>query len=272
MEELDSVFELALRLGFFLLILVGLAILEIVKPLRKLQHSKSERWLANFSVSLTNTLIINLVFPVIGVTGALFAMERGWGLFNMINISPIISIPIYLLLFDLTIYLQHRLFHAIGPLWKLHRMHHSDMDYDLSTGIRFHPLSIIVSSFIKLGLIFLLGPLAVAVLISEILLNATSMFNHSNWNLSKKIDLNLRRIIVTPDMHRIHHSIKTSEANCNFGFNFPWWDKLFGTYKDQPDLGRRAMNLGISQLQDKRAIKYFSLLREPFRKEDKGLE
>jgi len=272
LEELDSVFELSLRFGFFLIILVLLTILEIVRPLRKLQHPKTNRWFANFSVSLTNTIIVSLIFPVIGVTGALFAMDRGWGLFNIINLSPIITIPIYLLLFDLTIYLQHRLFHSVGALWKLHRMHHSDMDYDLSTGIRFHPLSIIVSNFIKLGLIFLLGPVAIAVLISEIVLNGTSMFNHSNWDLPKGMDSNLRRFLVTPNMHRIHHSIKTSEANCNFGFNFPWWDKLFGTYKAQPDLGHRGMEVGIHHCRDERAIKYFSLIREPFREDDRELK
>lgn len=241
--------------------------MEATNPRRKLQYSKSKRWFTNFGVSITNTIIMNSAFPIIGVAASLFAADKGWGLFNIMSTPAIITIPFYLLLFDFTIYFQHRLFHTFNPLWRLHRMHHSDVDYDLSTGIRFHPISIIISSFIKISLIFLLGPLAIAVLVSEVLLNATSMFNHSNWNLPKRFDAILRRIIVTPDMHRIHHSINPREYNCNFGFNFPWWDKLFGTYKAHPDLDHDMMKIGIKGLQDERAIRYFSLIQEPFRKD-----
>lgn len=241
--------------------------METARPRRKLYYSKTKRWITNFGFSITNTIMMNLAFPIVGVAASLFATNKGWGLFNIIDTPAIITIPLYLLLFDLAIYFQHRLFHTFNPLWRLHRMHHSDVDYDLSTGIRFHPLSITISGFIKISLIFLLGPLAIAVLVSEVLLNATSMFNHSNWNLPKKVDAILRRIIVTPDMHRVHHSVNSGEYNCNFGFNFPWWDKLFGTYKAQPYLNHDVMNLGIKGLQNEGAMTYLSLMREPFQKD-----
>lgn len=271
MNGVDANSEPVIRFGIFLLLLVILATLEYLSPRRRLLYSKRKRWVNNFSISFLNTLIISVFLPIVGVGAAVLANTRGWGLFNLFELSAWLSVPAYILLFDLTIYLQHRLFHAVKPLWLLHRMHHTDVDYDVSTGNRFHPLSMVISSLIKLALILALGPMAIAVLISEILLNATSMFNHSNVKLPNTMDKIVRMFMVTPDMHRVHHSTDSSEHNRNFGFNFPWWDKLFGTYQAQPALGHEEMQIGISGYQDTQSIEILPLLAQPFRK-DAALE
>lgn len=243
--------------------LLVLAVLEVWLPRRALQHSKFQRWINNFGISLFNTVFVSILLPLVGVGAAFLASEQGWGLLNNIPVPVWLSVVLFLLLFDLTIYFQHRLFHAVPLLWRLHRMHHTDMDYDVSTGNRFHPLSIVLSSLIKLGLILLLGPLPVAVLIAEVLLNATSMFNHSNVKIPEKLDRLIRLIVVTPDMHRVHHSIDESEHNRNFGFNFPWWDRLFGTYQAQPQLGHEAMHIGIQKFGERDSIRIDKLLLQP---------
>ena len=207
-----------------------------------------------------------MILPIAGVGAAILAGERGWGLFNLLSVSPWLSVAIFLLAFDLTIYFQHRLFHVIPIVWRLHRMHHTDVDYDVSTGNRFHPISIVLSSLIKLALILLLGPLPVAVLIAELLLNATSMFNHSNLKLSAALDKALRYFIVTPDMHRVHHSVNANEHNRNFGFNFPWWDRLFGTYQNQPELKHDKMEIGIAGFRDQNSIELHQLFTQPLKK------
>lgn len=247
-----------------MLVLFVLMLTELRAPRRKLHYSKRQRWITNFTLSLSNAVIVSILLPVVGIGAAVLAQENGWGLFTVTNTPSWLSIPLYLLAFDLTIYFQHRLFHAVPPLWKLHRMHHSDVDYDVSTGVRFHPLSIVLSSLIKLGLIFLLGPVAVAVLIAEVLLNATSMFNHSNWKLPENLDALLRLVVVTPDVHRVHHSSNSREYNHNFGFSFPWWDRLFGTYQAQPDRQHEEMDIGIPGLQNTESTKIGSLLTQPF--------
>lgn len=267
MNGIDANSEPALRFGVFALVLCILFIMELINPRRKLHYSKNKRWLTNFALSLSNALVVSLLLPIVGMGAAVLAQNNGWGIFNIVNVPAWISIPLYLLLFDLTIYFQHRVFHAIRPLWKLHRMHHADLDYDVSTGIRFHPVSIVISSLVKLVLIFLLGPVAVAVLIADVLLNATSMFNHSNWKLPERFDAVLRLIVVTPDVHRVHHSVNPGEYSHNFGFNFPWWDRIFGTYQAQPAMGHEAMEIGISELHDNQSIEFFPLLAQPFRKD-----
>jgi sterol desaturase/sphingolipid hydroxylase (fatty acid hydroxylase superfamily) len=249
-------------------VLVVLAALEHYFPRRHLDYSRSRRWITNFGISFFNTALVRVLLPVVGVGAALLATERGWGLFNLLQVSPWLSTPVFLLAFDLTIYFQHRLFHVLAPLWLLHRMHHTDPDYDVSTGNRFHPLSIVMSSVIKLGLIILMGPLASAVVIAEVLLNATSMFNHSNLRISDRLDRALRFFIVTPDMHRIHHSTDKLEHNRNFGFNFPWWDRLFGTYQNQPKLGHENMEIGIIGFRTQASIKILPLLVQPMKKGD----
>lgn len=269
MNGLDITSEPALRLLPFLIMLGILTLLEILRPRRQLQYSKGRRWLNNFSISLLNTLIVALLIPVAGVTAALFSEENAWGLFNSIQTAPGISLLVYLLVFDFTIYWQHRLFHRFNVLWRLHRVHHTDLDYDVSTGIRFHPISILLSTLIKLSLIIVMGPSAVAVLLSEVLLNATSMFNHSNIKLSPKLDAALRYILVTPDMHRVHHSVLGTEHNSNFGFNFTWWDRLFGSYLAQPSGGHVEMTLGIQGYGVDKATGLYALLVQPFEKNRK---
>ena len=264
---LDS--ELLIRFLCFLIVLCCISILEVRRPRRKLLYSKSRRWLTNLSFGITNAGVVDLGLSFLVIASSFIANQEGWGIFNIIKLPLVFSIPLYILLFDLTIYFQHRLFHAFTPLWKFHRMHHSDGDYDASTGLRFHPVSILISSVIKFGLVLLLGPPATAVLLSEVLLNASSIFNHSNWRLSAKLDSALRSFLVTPDVHRIHHSMSKDEHNCNFGFNFLWWDKIFGTYKEKPALSHQSMSIGITEFQGKQCISYLLLLSEPFKTQKK---
>ena len=270
MNGLDVTSYSSTRLSVFVLLLVVLALWEIFSPRRKLQHPKARRWASNFGISALSSAIVALAFPLIGVGAAILANAKGWGLFNHYEIPPLIGISLYIVAFDFAIYLQHRMFHSSRILWRLHRVHHTDLDYDVSTGVRFHPLSIGISAAIKLCLIVLLGPLAISVLISEIVLNATSMFNHSNIKLPKQLDRILRLIIVTPDMHRIHHSVEANEHNRNFGFNFSWWDRLLNTYKENPAKGQEAIEIGIRGYREDRSTGIFSLLAQPFQKDQES--
>lgn len=265
MNNLTADSEAFIRLVVFISALILLVVLEHFFPRRTLQYSKAQRWLSNFGISVFNTLLTRLLIPVAGVGAAVFAAEQNWGLLNLIHLPTWLGIITFLLVFDLTIYFQHRLFHTIPVLWRLHRMHHTDMDYDVSTGNRFHPLSILISSAIKLALIFVMGPLPVAVIIAEVLLNATSMFNHSNLKIGLKLDRALRYFLVTPDMHRVHHSTNSQEHSKNFGFNFPWWDNLFGSYKDQPELGHDKIEIGIKGFGSTDSIGLVDLLVQPLK-------
>ena len=267
MNGIDFTSDPVIRLSVFILLLALLALLENISPRRKPRYSKGSRWISNFGISILNSTTVAMILPIVGAGAALLADERNWGLFNRLDTPALFSIPLYIIAFDLTIYVQHRMFHKFKPLWRLHRMHHTDLDYDVSTGVRFHPLSIFISAGIKLGLILALGPLAIAVIVSEIVLNATSMFNHSNIKLPHRLDAALRYFIVTPDMHRIHHSMIAQEHNRNFGFNFPWWDKIFNTYKDQPSKGQDAIDIGISGYEEDISIGILPLLMQPFRKD-----
>lgn len=266
MTGLDLSAEPTIRLGAFLSLLVVLALWELFSPRRRQRLSRRRRWPNNFGISAINSVLLALLVPVIGSGIAVMAGERGWGLFNLLQLPPLPGILLYIVAFDLTIYLQHRLFHRFDWLWRLHRVHHTDLDYDVSTGVRFHPLSILISAGIKFGLVLLLGPPAVAVLIAEVVLNATSMFNHSNIRIPTGLDRLLRRFVVTPDMHRVHHSTERSEHERNFGFNFPWWDRLFHTYKERPDAGHEALNVGIDSFEEEDAIGLYALLTQPFRR------
>ena len=198
---------------------------------------------------------------------ALVAAAQGWGLFNLIELPGWIGIVAAVILLDLAIYLQHVLFHAVPALWRLHRMHHADLAFDVTTGLRFHPVEILLSMLIKLAVIAALGAPAIGVLIFEVLLNATSMFNHGNVDMPRPLDRILRWIVVTPDMHRVHHSIIARETNSNFGFNLPWWDRLFGTYRSQPAAGHDAMTIGIEQFRDPRELRLDRMLLQPWRDE-----
>ncbi len=246
--------EVAIRLGFFIGVLTIMALWEIMAPRRTLTTSKSWRWASNLGIVFLNSLLLRLLFPVAAVGLAAYATEHGWGLFNQYQTPFWVAVIASVVMLDLAIYLQHVMFHAVPALWRLHRMHHADLDFDVTTGARFHPIEIILSMLIKFAVIVVLGPPVVAVIVFEVLLNATAMFNHSNVRIPQPADSFIRRLIVTPDMHRVHHSIEDHETNSNFGFNLSVWDRLFGTYQDQPDAGHKAMTIGIRDFRDPRQV------------------
>jgi sterol desaturase/sphingolipid hydroxylase (fatty acid hydroxylase superfamily) len=255
--------ESGTRLGCFAGVLALLALWEILTPRRRPSVSKRGRWLSNLGLVILNTVTLRLLFPLGAVGAALLAQERGWGLFNNVPLAWL-AVLFAVIALDLVIYLQHVLFHAVPMLWRLHMVHHADLDFDVTTGLRFHTLEILLSLGIKLGAVVLLGAPALAVLIFEVLLNATSMFSHANARLPSWLDRALRLFVVTPEVHRVHHSVRVSETNSNFGFNLPWWDYLFGTYKTQPADGHEGMTIGLSQFRDERVERLHWMLALPF--------
>jgi sterol desaturase/sphingolipid hydroxylase (fatty acid hydroxylase superfamily) len=257
--------EPAIRLAAFGLVLTTVVLWEAVAPRRPRSHARIKRWPSNFAIIALNTGVLRTTLPGAAVGLALLAEQRGWGLLHSVPIPPWAALLISVIALDLAVYLQHVMFHAVPTLWRVHRMHHSDLDFDVSTGARFHPIEIILSMVIKLGVVAALGASAVGVLIFEVLLNATSMFNHGNLRISPKLDRYLRWFVVTPDMHRVHHSILVQETNSNFGFNVPWWDWLLGTYRAQPASGHEAMTIGIEQFRDARELRLDRMLLQPFR-------
>jgi sterol desaturase/sphingolipid hydroxylase (fatty acid hydroxylase superfamily) len=260
--------EPLLRLIAFAGIFAGMAMWELLAPRRTQHVGRGRRWPSNIAVVVLDTALVRLIFPTTAVGVALLAEAKGWGIFYSFGLSPWAAVPLGVVLLDLAIYLQHVLFHAVPALWRLHRMHHADLEFDVTTGARFHPIEILLSMGIKLGVIVALGAPAVAVLVFEVLLNATSMFNHSNVRMPAWLDGLLRWIVVTPDMHRVHHSIVARETNSNFGFDLPWWDRLFGTYRDQPAAGHDAMTIGIAQFRDPAEQRLDRMLTQPFREDD----
>ena len=238
---------------------------EALAPRRPRALPRRQRWPANIGIVVLNTAIVRLGFPLGAVGFALLCEQRGWGLMNMAELPAWLAVAIAVVLLDLAIYLQHALFHGVPVLWRLHRMHHADLELDFTTGTRFHTVEIVLSLAIKCAVIALLGAPALAVVIFEILLNGTSMFNHANVAMPPRLDRVLRWIVVTPDMHRVHHSIHRDETDSNFGFNLPWWDRLFGTYRAAPRDGHLAMTLGISQFRDIRELRLDRILLQPFR-------
>lgn len=267
MIPIDAASETALRLGCFVGLFVLLAALETAWPRRSRSLARAARWPANLGMSLASQLVVRLLVPLTAAALAIEAASRGWGLLNRVDLPAWLEIALAVLVLDFAIYWQHRLFHVVPALWRLHRMHHADVDLDVTTGVRFHPASILVSAAIKLAVVLLLGPAAVAVLLFEVLLNATSLFNHANLALPARLDRVLRLLVVTPDMHRVHHSLDDAERNCNFGFNFPWWDRLLGTYRAQPARGHDAMTLGLPAFRDAPEQRFFRLLGQPLRGE-----
>jgi sterol desaturase/sphingolipid hydroxylase (fatty acid hydroxylase superfamily) len=259
--------EPVIRLSAFASVLGAMALWEILAPRRPQDVGRLTRWPSNLGVVIVDSLLVRLVFPTAAVGVALLAETRGWGLFNALEAPRVVAVIASVVLLDLAIYLQHVLFHAVPVLWRLHRMHHADLEFDVTTGVRFHPIEILLSMLIKFAVIAALGTPAVAVLIFEVLLNATSMFNHGNVRLPQRIDRVLRWIVVTPEMHRVHHSILQRETNSNFGFNLPWWDRLFGTYKPQPAAGHEGMTIGIEQFRDPAELRLDRMLVQPFRED-----
>ncbi len=268
MNELNSFItenEIQLRLGFFFAVFIIMALSELVAPRRQLIIPKLLRWTNNLLLVFLNSFILRLLFPAAAVGMAAFTSEQGWGLFNYYDVALPYAVIISVILMDAMIYLQHVMVHAVPVLWRLHRVHHADPDFDVTTGSRFHPLEIILSMLIKFAVIIVLGPPILAVILFEILLNATAMFNHSNVRLNLTVDKYLRLFVVTPDMHRVHHSVEADETNSNFGFNLPWWDRVFGTYRAQPRAGHEAMLIGIHEFNSPKQVSWLhSMLMLPF--------
>ncbi len=257
--------EAIIRLSFFLGIFAVMAIWELIAPCRALTVSKAVRWVNNLGLVFLNSIILRFLFPAAAVGVATFVSDQGWGLFNYYTIPPVVAVIASVVIMDFIIYLQHVMVHAIPVLWRLHRVHHADLDYDVTTGARFHPIEIIFSMLIKFATIVLLGPPVVAVVIFEVVLNVTAMFNHSNIRLNFIVDKWLRLLLVTPDMHRVHHSVEDDETNSNFGFSLPWWDRLFGTYRDQPRGGHKNMVIGIRTFREVKQTSWLSgMLLMPF--------
>ena len=240
-------YEVLIRLSFFFGVFFIMAVWELIAPRRQLIIPKLLRWGNNLALVFLNSFILRLLFPAAAVGMAAFANQQGWGIFNYFDVPLMVAAILSVVIMDAIIYLQHVMVHAVPALWRLHRVHHADPDFDVTTGSRFHPLEIILSMLIKFAVIVVLGPPVVAVIVFEILLNATAMFNHSNVRLNLTLDKYLRLFVVTPDMHRVHHSVEADETNSNFGFNLPWWDRLFGTYRAQPRAGHENMAIGIHQ-------------------------
>ncbi|MBI3411699.1 MAG: sterol desaturase family protein [Planctomycetes bacterium] len=253
------------RFGCFAGVLLVMSLAETAAPRRPLTVKKPQRWFSNLCLVALNTVVVRAVLPVEAVAIALVAESRGWGVLHQVDSPGWLAVALAVIGLDLAIYLQHVLFHAIPLLWRLHMVHHADLDFDVTTGLRFHTIEILLSMGIKMAVIVLLGAPALAVLIFEVLLNATSMFSHSNVRLPLALDRILRVVLVTPDMHRVHHSILPRETNSNFGFNLPWWDFLFGTYRAQPGYGHDDMTIGLSQYRgEARADRLHWMLALPF--------
>jgi sterol desaturase/sphingolipid hydroxylase (fatty acid hydroxylase superfamily) len=256
--------ETVVRLSAFLGVLGLMAGWEIFRPRRRLTTSKPRRWAANLSVVALNTLVVRLLFASGAVGAASAVTERGWGLLNSLGWPTWLEFLLAVAALDFVLYLQHVMFHAVPAFWRFHMMHHADLDVDVTTGARFHPVEVILSMFIKLAAVAAIGPAPAAVIAFEVLLNATSMFNHSNVWMPETVDRVFRWVVVTPDMHRVHHSILPRETNTNFGFNLPWWDRLLGTYRAAPALGQEGMALGLEQFRDQARLTLVGMLVLPF--------
>ena len=259
--------EPIIRLLCFAGVFALLALWELAAPRRNQDIGRAWRWPNNLGVVVLDSIVLRLIFPTAAVGMAIFAEERDWGFLNAVTLPGWAKIVLAFLALDLAIYLQHVLFHAVPALWRLHRMHHADLEFDVTTGVRFHPVEIVLSMLIKFAVVAALGAPALAVLIFEVMLNATSMFSHGNIRIPPAIDRWLRWIVVTPDMHRVHHSIERQETDSNFGFNLPWWDRLFGTYRPAPAAGHDGMVIGIPQFRDKRELRLDRMLMQPLRRE-----
>lgn len=263
--------EIYVRLGFFLGVFAFMAIWEIAAPRRAFNTSKISRWCNNITITFLNSVVIRLIFPVTALGVALIAKERGWGILNIFEMGDWTAGVIAIVALDFIIYLQHRLFHSVKALWRIHMVHHTDLDIDVTTGARFHPFEIILSMIIKMIAIVLIGAPAWSVLTFEVLLNGASMFNHGNAFIALRIDSILRKFIVTPDMHRVHHSVLMDETNSNFGFNLPWWDYLFGTYRDQPAEGHQGMTIGLPSFRDPNRLTLQHILALPIARGNEDL-
>ena len=257
--------EPLIRLTVFAAILGAMVLWELAAPRRRQHIPKVLRWSNNFALVALDTVLLRLSFPILAVGFAQMATANSWGLFNLVEVPSWLAITASIVILDFAVYLQHVMFHKVPLLWRLHRMHHADLEFDATTALRFHPIEILISMAIKMAVVAILGPPAVAVLLFEIILNGTALFNHSNIRMSERIDRVLRVLVVTPDMHRVHHSTKFHEANSNYGFNLPWWDRLLGTYTAVPEDGHQRMTIGLPTFRNRRELWLDRMLTQPFR-------
>ena len=262
---MDANSEFFIRLGATIGIFLALALWEVLSPRRTLSVGRARRWPSNLAILVLDALLVRLLIPAAAVGMAVIAAQRGWGLLNITPWPGWLEAIAGFLALDLAVYAQHVAFHKVPVLWRLHRMHHADLDIDVSTGLRFHPIEILLSVLIKMGAVILIGIPALAVIIFEVVLNATSMFNHSNAAMPPWLDRIVRLMVVTPDMHRVHHSVLRYETDSNFGFNLPWWDRAFGTYRALPEAGHDRMTVGLPIFRDRRELRLDRLLTQPFR-------
>jgi sterol desaturase/sphingolipid hydroxylase (fatty acid hydroxylase superfamily) len=263
--------ELAIRVGGAAAVFAAMAIWEWYAPRRRMITGRAPRWPGNLGILAIDIVAVRLLIPTAAVGVALIAAEHGWGLFRLLGVPYWAALVTGVIVLDLVIYLQHVVFHHVPVLWRLHRMHHADVDIDVTTGLRFHPLEILLSMLIKMAAVAALGVPAVAVVIFEVLLNATAMFNHSNVALPPWLDRIARWVVVTPQMHQVHHSIEREETDSNFGFNLPWWDRMFGTYRAAPRAGEKGIVIGLPIFRDLTELRITRLLTQPFRS-DKSAE
>ncbi|MGI8527321.1 MAG: sterol desaturase family protein [Pseudolabrys sp.] len=257
--------EIVIRIGSFAAVLAAMTAWEWLAPRRRLLVGRKSRWPGNFGVLAADILLLRLLVPTAAFGVALVVQERGWGAFHALALPYWAGFAAGFIALDLVIYLQHRAFHYVPVLWRLHRMHHADLDIDVSTGVRFHPLEILLSLLIKIAAVVVLGVSPLSLLAFEVALNATSMFNHSNVALPPMLESIARWIVVTPQMHQVHHSTLRAETDSNFGFNLPWWDRLFGTYRNDPAAGESGIVIGLPIFRDISEQRLDRMLTQPFR-------
>jgi sterol desaturase/sphingolipid hydroxylase (fatty acid hydroxylase superfamily) len=262
---MDPKTEIVIRIACYAAVFAAMAFWELLAPRRRLSVGRIPRWPGNLGILAVDALAVRVLVPTAAVGAAVLAAEGGWGIFHLAGLPVWLAAILGFLILDLVIYTQHFVFHHVPVLWRLHRMHHADLDIDVTTGVRFHPIEILISMAIKIAIVLAFGIPAVAVLIFEIALNATSMFNHANVVMPAGLDRIVRLFVVTPDMHRVHHSVLREETNSNFGFNLPWWDRLFGTYRSEPKAGHAGMTIGIPMFRDPSELRIDKLLTQPFR-------
>lgn len=262
--------EATIRLALFIGLFALFAICEYLAPRRELKPVKTSRWITNWAIVIIDSILVRLLFKTAAVGGALWAEASGIGLFNMVSTPYWLAFAVSFLVLDFAVWLSHLASHKIPIFWRIHRMHHSDVDFDVTTAIRFHPIEIILSMVWKYAVVLALGAPAAAVLVFEIVLNGGAMFNHSNFKLPLGADRLLRLAIVTPDMHRVHHSTDRRETDSNYGFNFSFWDRIFNTYTDQPALGHDKMRIGLLEWQDERPTRLGWTLMVPFHRQERG--
>ena len=258
-------FEGAIRLAAFVAVFAAVALWEALAPRRKRSFERRARWPHNLGLLLVDVALVRVFAPGAAIAVAMTAAGSGWGLLSALALPGWAAIAAGIALLDLAIYFQHVMFHAVPALWRLHRVHHADLDFDVTTGARFHPMEILISTAIKCAAIAALGAPVISVFVFEMLLNATAMFNHANASLPQRLERWLRWLVVTPDMHRVHHSVRYEESSSNFGFNLPWWDRLFGTYRAQPRLGHAVMTIGVDAFRSSQDLRLDRLLVQPLR-------